>query len=178
MAEKSTIARPYAQAAFEVAQQQGKLKDWSEMLQWLAAVAADKSVHSLLGNPEVSQDALVKLFVEICGDKLNQQGQNFVRLLTENKRLNVLPEIAEQFEEQRAEAEKTVAAEVTTAFALTAEQQQVLAAALKKRLGRDVTLVSKTDESLLGGAIVRAGDMVIDASVTGQLERLANKLMH
>ena len=90
MAEKSTIARPYAQAAFEVAQQQGKLKDWSEMLQWLAAVAADKSVHSLLGNPEVSQDALVKLFVEICGDKLNQQGQNFVRLLTAVRALCVV----------------------------------------------------------------------------------------
>lgn len=178
MAEKSTIARPYAQAAFDLAQQQGKLKEWSEMLQWLAAVAADNAVMDLIGNPEVSKDAKVKLFLDVCADKLNEQGTSFVKVLADNKRLNVLPEIAEQFEAQRAEAEKTVEAEVTTPYPMSAEQQQALVAALKTRLGREVTLVNKTDESLIGGAIVRAGDLVIDASVTGQLERLTNSLMH
>jgi len=178
MAEKSTIARPYAQAAFDLAQQQGKLKEWSEMLQWLAAVAADEAAMDLIGNPEVNRNAKVKLFVDVCGDKLTQEGGNLLRVLAENKRLNVLPEIAEQFEEQRAEAEKTVEAEVTTPFPLSDAQQQAMVAALKNRLGREVTLVNKTDESLIGGAIIRAGDLVIDASVTGQLERLTNTLMH
>ncbi len=178
MAEKSTIARPYAQAAFDLAQQQGKLKEWSEMLQWLAAVAADNVVMELVGNPEVSKDAKIKLFVDVCGDKLNEQGVSFVKVLADNKRLDVLSEIAEQFEAQRAEAEKTVEAEVTTPYPMSAVQQKAMIAVLKARLGRDVTLVNKIDESLIGGAIVRAGDLVIDASVTGQLERLANSLMH
>jgi len=178
MAEKSTIARPYAQAAFDLAQQQGKLKEWSEMLQWLAGVAADDAVMDLAGNPEVTKDAKAKLFIDICGDKMNEQGKSFVDVLADNKRLDVLPEIAEQFEQQRAEAEKTVEAEVTTPFPMSDAQQKAMVAALKTRLGREVTLVNKTDESLIGGAIVRAGDLVIDASVTGQLARLANTLMH
>lgn len=178
MAEKSTIARPYAQAAFDLAKQQGKLKEWSEMLQWLAAVAADDAAMDLVGNPEVNKDAKVKLFVDICGDKLTADGSNLLKVLADNKRLDVLPEIAEQFEEQRAEAEKTVEAEVTTPYPLSDDQQQAMVAALKNRLGREVTLVNKTDESLIGGAIIRAGDLVIDASVTGQLERLTHTLMH
>jgi len=178
MAEKSTIARPYAQAAFDLAQQQGKLKEWSEMLQWLAAVAADDAAMDLVANPEVSQDAKIKLFTDVCADKLNDHGKSMLTVLAENKRLTVLPEIAQQFEEQRAEAEKTVEAEVTTPYPLSDEQQQAMIAALKNRLGREVTLVNKTDESLIGGAIIRAGDLVIDASVTGQLERLTNTLMH
>ena len=178
MAEKSTIARPYAQAAFDLAQQQGKLKEWADMLQWLAAVAADDAAMDLVGNPEVNKDDKVKLFVEVCADKLNEQGKTFLKVLADNKRLNVLPEIAEQFEQQRAEAEKTVEAEVTTPYPISDAQQQSIVTALKNRLGREVTLVNKTDESLIGGAIIRAGDLVIDASVTGQLERLTNKLMH
>jgi F-type H+-transporting ATPase subunit delta len=178
MAEKSTIARPYAQAAFDLAQQQGKLKEWSEMLQWLSGVAADDAVMDLVGNPEVTRDAKAKLFIDICSDKMNEQGKSFVDVLADNKRLDVLPEIAEQFEQQRAEAEMTVEAEVTTPFPMSDAQQKAMVAALKTRLGREVTLVNKTDESLIGGAIVRAGDLVIDASVTGQLARLANTLMH
>jgi len=178
MAEKNTIARPYAQAAFSLAESQGNLKKWSDMLQLVAAVASDDAVRVLIGNPGIDNDRLVDIFIGICGDRLDQHGQNFVRVLAENKRLDVMPEIADLYEEKRAEAESTIEAEVTSAIPMSEAQQAQLVAALKKRLGREVTLVTKTDDSIIGGAIVRAGDLVIDASVTGQLEKLANTLMH
>ena len=178
MAEKSTIARPYAQAAFSLAESQDSLKKWSDMLQLAAAVASDEAMQLLIGNPSIESDKLIDTFIGICGDGLDQHGQNFVRVLVENKRLDVLPEIADLYEEKRAEAESTVEAEVTSAIPLSEAQQTQLVAALKKRLGREVTLVTKTDENIIGGAVVRAGDLVIDASVTGQLEKLANTLMH
>jgi F-type H+-transporting ATPase subunit delta len=178
MAEKNTIARPYAQAAFSLAESQGNLKKWSDMLQLVAAVASDDAMQVLIGNPSIDSDRQIDTFIGICGDGLDQYGQNFVRVLAENKRLDVLPEVADLYEEMRAEAESTVEAEVTSAIPLSETQQTQLIAALKKRLGREVTLVTKTDENIIGGAIVRAGDLVIDASVTGQLEKLANTLMH
>jgi F-type H+-transporting ATPase subunit delta len=178
MAEKSTIARPYAQAAFSMAQSQGDLKKWSDMLQLIAAVASDDAMQFLIGNPGITSAKLVDTFIGICGDGLDQYGQNFVRVLAENKRLDVMPEIADLYELKRAEAESTIEAEVTSAIPMSEAQQSQLVAALKKRLGREVTLVTKTDDSIIGGAIVRAGDLVIDASVTGQLEKLANTLMH
>lgn len=178
MAEKSTIARPYAQAAFALAQEESNLKNWSDMLQSIAAVAVNDDMQALIGNPEVDNQTLIGIFIDICGETLNEKGKNFIRVLADNKRLNVLPEIAEQYEQQRAEAESTVEAEVTSAFPMSDAQQQQLIAALKQRLGREVTLVTKTDNSIIGGAIVRAGDLVIDASVTGQLEKLAHTLMH
>ena len=178
MAEKNTIARPYAQAAFSLAESQGNLKKWSDMLQLVAAVASDDAMQVLIGNPSIDGDRLVDIFIGICGDGLDQHGQNFVRVLAENKRLDVSPEIADLYEEKRAEAESTIEAEVTSAIPMSEAQQAQLVAALKKRLGREVTLVTKTDDSIIGGAIVRAGDLVIDASVTGQLEKLANTLMH
>ena len=178
MAEKNTIARPYAQAAFSLAQSQGDLKKWSDMLQLVAAIASDDAMQDLIGNPSISSDKLTDMFIGICGDGLDQYGQNFVRVLVENKRLHVMSEIADLYEEKRAEAESTIEAEVTSATPMSETQQAQLVAALKKRLGREVTLVTKTDEAIIGGAIVRAGDLVIDASVTGQLEKLANTLMH
>jgi len=177
MAEKSTIARPYAQAAFDIAKQKADLKGWSEMLQLAAAIASDEQVINLIGNPQVSKDALVDLLLKVCGKNLNAEGQNFIRILAENKRLNVLTEISALYEAHRAEAERTVEAEVISAFPLTDAQQQTLIAALKQKLGREISLSVQTDESLIGGAIVRAGDMVIDGSVTGHLEKLAQALI-
>jgi F-type H+-transporting ATPase subunit delta len=118
------------------------------------------------------------LMLEVCGDQLNELGKNFIKVLVANKRLNILPEIAVLYNELRADAEKTVEAEVISAFPLTDAQQDTLVEGLKKRLGRDVTLVSKVDENLLGGAIVRAGDLVIDGSVSGQLSKLETSLLH
>jgi len=121
---------------------------------------------------------LTRLMLEVCGDQLNELGQNFIKVLIVNKRLNVLPEIAVLYNDLRAEAEKTVEAEVISAFPLTDAQQSNLIEGLKKRLGREVSLVSKVDENLLGGAIVRAGDLVIDGSVSGQLSKLETMLLH
>lgn len=178
MAETSTVARPYAQAAFKLAQEQGNLKAWSEMLRYAALVAADDSMQALLDNPQVAGERAEQLFVDICGDRLDGLAQNFVRLLAQNRRLGLLPEIAGQFEVMRADAEGSVEAEVTSAFPLTDAQKQELADGLKKRLGREVNLVTHVDESLLGGAVIRVGDMVIDGSAAEQLNRLASVLRH
>lgn len=178
MAEKSTIARPYAQAAFDLAQQAGNLKKWSEMLQFAASVAADKQMSSLLDSPKLSGAQLVELFFAVCEGQLDTAGQNFIRVLAENKRLNVLPEIATMYEKHRAEAEKIVEAEVVSAFPLSEALQQQITEALKNRLGRDVTLATRIDESLIGGAIIRADDLVFDASVSGQLDKLTHAIVH
>jgi len=172
MAEKTTIARPYAQAVFELAQQGKELPRWSEMLGLAAAVVADDRVHGLIGNPRVSKDELTKLLLSICGDHLSQEAQNFIHLLVDNDRLDVLTEIAALYGVYRAEAERTVEAKVISAFPVDDAQQKKIIASLKKRLGREVTLSCETDQSLLGGAIIRAGDLVIDGSVTGQLAKL------
>jgi len=177
MAEKSTIARPYAQAAFDLAQEHGDLKNWSEMLELCAMIVSDEQVSRLIGNPEVSQDSLVELILNVAGDRLDTVGANFIRVLAANGRLNVLPEIAALYEQHRAEAERYVDAEVISAFPMSDAQQQALVEGLKKRLGREVRLTASTDESLIGGAIVRAGDLVIDGSVTGNLNKLAQTLI-
>jgi F-type H+-transporting ATPase subunit delta len=172
MAEKTTIARPYAQAVFELAQSQKELPRWSEVLQLAATVAADERIAVLFGNPSLDKDKVTQLFLDICGDKLNAAAQNLIRLLMENDRMEVLTEIAGLYEGYRAEAERTVEANVISAAPLDEAQKQQIIASLKARLGREVTLSCETDDTLLGGAIIRAGDIVIDGSVTQQLAKL------
>lgn len=176
MAEKSTIARPYAQAAFELANEGNALKAWSEMLELFAAVMDDAQMQTLIGNPKIEKQVLVDLILHVCEGHLTKAGENFIRVLADNKRLNILAEIATLYEQHRAEAERTIEAEIISAFPLSDAQQNDLVGALKKRLGREINLVTYIDESLIGGAIVRAGDLVIDGSVTGQLEKLASAL--
>jgi F-type H+-transporting ATPase subunit delta len=178
MAEILTIARPYAQAAFLFAGSQQAMKEWSGMLEFLAAVAADPEMAGLIENPRLTETQLAALFVRIGGDRLDEKCHNFIRLLAENRRLKLLPEIAALFEIQRREAEKSVRAELITAFPATEAQKASVAAALKQRLGREIELECTTDASLLGGAVIRAGDLVIDGSVRGKLERLGNALSH
>lgn len=178
MAEATTIARPYAQAVFELAQGNSKLAEWSSVLTLLAAATNDKAVSALISNPNIASDQLVELLAAICGSKLDKEGKNFLKLLAENGRLNVISEIAANFDELKAEAEKTINAEVVTAFKLSAAQKTKLEAALKKRLGCEVEITSTVDKSLLGGAIIRAGDMIIDGSITAQLDRLSSDLAH
>jgi F-type H+-transporting ATPase subunit delta len=178
MAENITIARPYAQAIFSLAQEQGDLKGWSEMLQLAAAVATDAEMVAVIDSPRFDRSQLADLFINVCGDKLNDAGKNMIRVLAENDRLIVLPEVATLYEVERAAVEGTVVAVVTSAAPLSDAQQKNVAEALKKRLGREVTLECNIDESLLGGAIIRAGDMVIDGSVVGKLEKLTTTLTH
>lgn len=176
MADKSTIARPYAKAAFEEARDRGRLGPWSEALRTAAAVIADSRVQALLGNPRVTPEELAALVSEIAGAGLDEEGRNFVRTLAENRRLGVLPEISALFDEHKSEAEGVIDVKVTSATPLDESQRARLASALERRLRRSVRLQCATDPALIGGAVLRAGDLVIDGSLRGKLERIAYQL--
>ena len=178
MAELTTLARPYAQAVFRLAQEQQALSRWSDMLALVAHVAADPDVRKLLDNPRMTSEQLSELFVEIGGDRLDEDGRNLIRVLAEARRLAVLPEISGLFEQLKNAAEGAIQAQLITAFPATDAQKQTIAAALKQRFGRDVQLEYITDPTLMGGAVVRAGDLVIDGSVRGKLARLGTALNH
>lgn len=173
--ENITIARPYAQAVFELARDRNELAVWSGRLELLAAVVSDPDMARLLGDPRISAERLAELIADVCGDALGDGG-SLVRVLAENRRLALVPELRLHYEACRAEEEKLVHAEVTSAFPLTDEQRDRIAAALRKRLGREVELTYTTDESLIGGAVIRAGDLVIDGSVAAHVDRLASTL--
>jgi len=176
MAERSTIARPYAQAVFELARERGELEAWSERLRLLAAALQDERLRRLVGDPRVGREGAARLVLEVAGEALGEEGARLVRLLAENGKLALAPEIAQLYEARRAEAERKVEAEVRSAFPLDEGQQRALAEALSRRLGREVSLRCRVDESLLGGVVVRAGDWVLDGSVAGRLRRLASEL--
>ena len=175
MAEKATIARPYARAAFEYANANGALADWSAALGAAAQVAADPRVEPLLSSPEVRAEAITGLVAEAAGAATGPV-RNFLDLLAENGRLAWLPEIAAQYEVLRREAEQVADVEVVSAMELDEAQKARLAQALRTRLGREVRMHTRTDASLIGGAIVRAGDLVIDGSLRGRLGRLASEM--
>jgi len=174
MAEATTIARPYANAVFDIADSKGELKVWSELLTVFAQCAADPDVENMIASPSVTDAEVINVLASVAGDDVSAEGRHFLMLLAENKRLSLLSEIAEIFEQLRAEAEQIMTADVSTAMALTPKQEKAISAALKKRTGRDVTLNVEVDESLLGGAIIRTGDLIIDGSASGKLNRLAS----
>ena len=176
MAEAITIARPYANAVFAIAQEKGELKAWSDLLAVLAQCVADPDMQSIISSPAVSDEQVVTLLADISGELMSEDARHFLALLAENNRLQLLADIAVIYEELREEAEQTMTADITSARALTSEQENTISAALKKRLGRDVTLNTTVDENLLGGAIIRAGDLIIDGSALGKLNRLANAI--
>jgi len=173
MAERLTIARPYAKAVFQLARSQKRMPQWSEALASAARIIADPRAHTLLGNPGVSNEQLVGLVTGVAGASLDEQGRNLIATLAANRRLGFLPEIAARFEQLRAEAERTVDVTVTSAVELSPAQQQHYTDAMRKRLDREVRLHCELDPSLLGGAVVRAGDLVIDGSVRAELAQLA-----
>lgn len=173
---QSNIARPYAHALFQLAMEQGNLAVWHNQLQWLSAVADDPQLKDIAANPSVLPDQLVGLIIEISGDKLDQYGRNLVRLIVQNGRLSALAEIAQIYAELRAESEKTVRAAMYTATPLDKSKQDRFASALQHKLGRSVELDFKVDEELIGGAVIRAGDWVVDGSVKTQLARLVGAI--
>lgn len=178
MAEKATIARPYAKAAFATAQEHGAFDRWSSVLATAAAVVRDPQVVPLLDNPRVLPGQLSGLIAELAGEALDQRGRNFLDLLAANHRLDLAPEIASMFEVLRAEAENLADVEVVSAIELSDAQRERLSAALAKRLGRKVRLQCSVDAALIGGAIVRSGDFVIDGSLRARLDRLAQQMTH
>lgn len=176
MAGTSSLARPYARAVFELAQESKDLKAWSDGLGFLAALFSDESIQGLINNPRVEQKQLQALFDDLCGDRVPEGGRNLLRLMMANDRLLLMPDVAAQYESMRSEAEGSVDAEVRTAKPMNDEQQARLAQALEKRLGRKVNMTVHEDDALLGGAVIRAGDLVIDGSAKGRLEKLASAL--
>jgi F-type H+-transporting ATPase subunit delta len=172
MADKRTVARPYAKAAFNVAQAEKKLDAWSQALATAAVVVRDERVESLLSNPNVARSALGDLVAGIAADGLGDEGRNFFATLAENRRLDVLPQIAMRFDEMKDDAERVISVELTSVVAPDEAQRAHLVAALERRLQRKVELTCKIDPELIGGAVVRAGDLVIDGSLRSQLERI------
>lgn len=185
MADNNTVARPYAQAIFEVAQENNALAELSESLSAARALLEDGQVVRFLAAPALADkerlEFLQGLFAEAVGEASvfaggSAHGTNFLRLLLENGRVVALPEIAEQFEALRARVENTVDAVITSAAPLSDAQKQAMTATLRERFGRDVNITTEIDENLIGGAVIRAGDVVIDGSLRARLDGLANAL--
>jgi len=176
MAEAATIARPYAKAAFMSARDSKSLPDWSRALLVSAGMCLNARIAELLTDPAFGEDKVVDMFAGAGGAKIDAHWKNFLRLLSENKRLELLGEIAEQYELLRAQFENELDVEVTSAVALSDAQKTKMTASLKKRFKRDVRMTNAVDPSLLGGAVIRAGDEVIDGSIKGRLQRLATDL--
>ena len=176
-----TLARPYARAAYAIAREAGAAAQWSDALAFAARVAADPRVQSLLGHPQLDRaDAVTLLSPPAAGASsdlfANDRFGDFLGLLADNRRLSLLPEIAGLFEELRAEAERIVKAKITSAAALSAAELDTIKAALKRRFAREVEVETAVDESLIGGAVIDAGDVVIDGSVRSKLARLQTAL--
>ncbi|MBK1703465.1 F0F1 ATP synthase subunit delta [Halochromatium glycolicum] len=174
--DSTTIARPYAEAAFEVARASSALNTWSDALNRLAAIVADPQVASQIGNPNLSDKALLDLIFGVAGEGLSAEVQNLVRLLAENERLAVLPDLARLFDARKTAAQGVRHIQIRSAFALSDAEQDSLKGTLKGHFGADVELTVEQDPSLIGGLEVRADDVVIDGSVRGRLQQLANEL--
>ena len=175
MSELTTVARPYAKAAFDFAEEANAIDTWHEMLVFAAEVSKDATIMEYLsGGASVEQ--ATDIFLKVCDVQLNSNGQNFIKVLAENQRLLVLPQILTQFGELKAEHEQEIVVDVTSAVKLKVAQKKVISAALEKRLAKKVKLNCNVDKSVVSGLIIKAGDLVIDGSIRGKLNRLATTI--
>ena len=173
MSELSTLARPYAEAVFRIAQGENDLAGWSARVQSLALIVSDAQLARLNSDPAVSAEQVAGLVTEVAGSDLGASGANFVHVLAENDRLSLLPEISAQFEALKANAEGTLEATITSAQELTQAQIDDLVAGLKTKFNRAVNVQVAVDAELIGGAVIAIGDQVIDGSVKGRLQRMS-----
>jgi F-type H+-transporting ATPase subunit delta len=176
MAELTTIARPYAEAAFELARAANALPAWSSMLRYVSAVVAEPAMARSLDNPKFTPGDKESLILSVCGEKLDAMARQFVRVLVEADRVAVLPQIAALFDELKNDAEGVATARIDSAFPLTDAQLAELKEALEKRFGKKIEATVNVDPELVGGARITVGDTVIDASVRAQLQSMANQL--
>jgi F-type H+-transporting ATPase subunit delta len=176
MAELTTIARPYAEAAFELARASNALPVWSSMLRHASAVVTDPAMAQALDNPKFTAGDKESLILSVCGDNLDATGRRFVRVLVEADRVGVLPQITALFDGLKNDAEGIATARIETAFLLTDAQFAELKGALEKRFGKQIEATVNVDPELVGGARITVGDTVIDASVRAQLQSMANHL--
>ena len=177
MAEITTVARPYAEAAITLARESGDWSAWSAMLELLAQVTTEPRLAAVMANPTVPAERVAKIILAVCGARLSAEGANFVRLLADNKRLASLPEIARLFFERRAAQEGRLEARITTAYPLSDSQHARLMAKLEAKFGARIDAVQEVDADLIGGLIVRVGDEVMDASMRGKLAGIAAPLI-
>ncbi|NAX22519.1 F0F1 ATP synthase subunit delta [Vibrio sp. V39_P1S14PM300] len=175
MSDLTTIARPYAKAAFDFAVEKGQLDQWGQMLSFAAEVAQNAQMQELLTG-SVAADKMADIFVAVCGEQVDANGQNLLKVMAENGRLRALPDVYEQFFALKQAHEKQIDVEVTSATELSQQQLADISSKLEQRLERKVKLNCSVDEALLGGVIIRAGDLVIDNSARGRLNRLSDAL--
>lgn len=176
MSEIATLARPYAEAVFKRAKETGAAGKWSEMLRFLSVVMQDKDIAAASNNPKISRQRLTELLLDICADRVNEEGVNFIKLLVQNGRLSLVSHIAKLYEQYKADDEGYVDVDVLTAFSFNDEQQKQFTETLEKTLNKKVHMNVAVDKSLIGGVLIRAGDRVIDGSIKGQLQQLAKRL--
>ncbi len=176
MSDFTTAARPYAKAVYDIAAEADELESWGDALANMAAIVVDEQMSEMLENPDTGKQEKGELIITILADKLTDKQQNLVRLMAENGRLKLMPDVARQYEVARAKAENIIEAEVISAFELSAEQTSDITNTLKNKLGCEITLSTSVDETLIGGVIIKAGDTIIDASMKSQLDSLALSL--
>jgi F-type H+-transporting ATPase subunit delta len=176
MSELITLARPYAVAAYERAKETGSADKWADALEFLSAVMADERIAQAAGNPKAKREDFARAFMALCRDHIDGEVENFVRLLIQNHRLALVGQISELFSQYKADDEGYIDAAVTSAFPLTKTEESKLASVLEGLLKKKARLNTAVDSHLIGGVYIRAGDRVIDASVRGQIERMAKTL--
>ena len=176
MAEPATIARPYAEAAFKLASEQHALPVWGEMLKFAAMVMRDPTMQEAIDNPKLGAPEKESLFLSVCGDRLNVNGRNFLKILLESDRVTLLPYIESIFATLRNAAEGVARADIVSAIALTDAQVAEMKVALEKRFGKKIETTVSVDPSLIGGARIVVGDQVVDGSIAGKLQAMANQL--
>ncbi|MEP6996715.1 MAG: F0F1 ATP synthase subunit delta [Betaproteobacteria bacterium] len=176
MAEPITVARPYAEAAYALARAGNALPVWAEMLRIATAVASDAQVRAALDNPKLAAAEKESLFLSICGDKLDPGGRNFIRVLIETDRIGLLPEIRTLFDALKDEADGVARAQIISAFPLDDAQLAALRKGLERRFGKRIEATVSVDRALIGGVKIVVGDTMIDASVQGELQAMANQL--
>jgi len=177
MLELTTIARPYAQAVFEQAQEEGNLVAWSNMLDVINMVMSEPQMSIFIDNPTLNADYHADFVLDICGNYLSDTGKNFVKVLAQAGRLKLAAQIYKLYEQSRSDAEGVIEVQVTSAYPLDRSEKNKISDAMEKRFGKKITISTYVDESLIGGSVICAGDSVIDASVKGKLKQLGNELV-
>lgn len=173
MYEQATLARPYAQAVFQQAHESGMLGPWSEMLGFLGLMMAEPLMRATARDPRVGRERLERIIFDVAEGRLSPEGANLVRVLLDASRVEILPEIARLYEQLRAEAEGVVEVEIISAYPLEEQEAAALGSAVRRRMGKELTLKTRVDRGLIGGAVVRIGDLVIDGSLRGRLQQLS-----
>lgn len=178
MAELATIARPYAEAIFDLAKETGHFDDWSVVLNFFKLIVEDPLMASIIANPQIDKQTLTQMWLAIGEGELSETGNNLLKTLVDNRRLLAIPQIATQYETLKAQYQNYLEVEIITPYPMTELQQQTIETVLQQRLGKAAHIQITLDESLLGGWLVRAGDQVIDVSVKGRLQKLAAELRY